>query len=105
MTRRIYGYWDATRFAEFLYQCVRETIRPDLREELGFLELFDRALRAVMEIVDMPNRHASLLLRMILQNHGRLSKNNREKELPELTEDEIERIENAVREITGAAAI
>ncbi len=65
-----YRYWDATAFAEFLFHCVKETIRRDLREELGFLVIFDEALRAVREIFDMPDPRASLLVRLILQNRA-----------------------------------
>lgn len=103
-TVHLYRYWDATKFAEFLYACVSETIRRDLREELGFLIVFDRALQAVMEIVDLPDRRASLLIRMILQNRGELSKNKRTSEFPELTDKEIERIEAAVRAISESLA-
>lgn len=98
-TAHLYRYWDATAFAEYLYGCVSETIRRDLREELGFLAVFDRALEAVMEVVDMPDRRASLLIRIILQNRGRLSKNKREREFPELTDGEIQAIEGAIAEI------
>lgn len=101
-TAHLYRYWDATRFAEFLYFCVAETIRRDLREELGFLQIFDRALQAVMEIVDMPDRRASLLVRMILQNRGELSKNKREREFPQLTDEEIVRIENAIKKLSSS---
>jgi hypothetical protein len=99
-TSNLYRYWDATRFAEYLYSCVAETIRRDLREELGFLAVFDQALAEVMNIVDMPDRRASLLIRLILQNHGTLSKNKREKEFPELTDEEILSIESAIQAIS-----
>ncbi len=98
-TAHLYRYWDATAFAEFLYQCVSETIRRDLREELRFLNIFDRAMKAVMEIVDMPDRRASLLVRFILQNRGELSKKKRESEFSELTDDEISRIEATIRQL------
>lgn len=97
-TVNLYRYWDATAFAEFLYHCVAETASRDLAEELRFLQNFDAALQAVKEIVDMPDRRASLLVRFIMQNRGTLSKNKREKEFPELTDEEIEQLENAVRE-------
>ncbi|MEQ1922437.1 MAG: hypothetical protein ABL952_08000 [Pyrinomonadaceae bacterium] len=93
-------YWDATRYVEYLYGCVAETIRRDLREELGFLAVFDQALTEVMNIVDMPDRRASLLIRFILQNRGTLSKNKRGKEFPELTNEEVLSIESAIREIS-----
>jgi hypothetical protein len=98
-TAHLYRYWDATAFVEFLYHCVSETIRRDLRDELGFLNIFDRAMRAVMEIVDMPDRRASLLVRLILQNRGELSKRKRESEFPELTDDEISTVEASIREL------
>ena len=101
-TSYLYRYWDATRFAEYLYGCVAETIRRDLREELGFLTVFDQALTEVMNIVDMPDRRASLLVRLIPQNRGTLSKIKREREFPELTDDEVTSIEKAVREISEA---
>lgn len=99
-TSHLYRYWDATRFAEYLYGCVAETIRRDLRDELGFLAVFDQALAEVMNIVDIPDRRASLLIRMILQNRGTLSNNKREKEFPELTNEEILSIESAIRAIS-----
>jgi len=102
-TSDLYRYWDATRFAEYLYSCVAETIRRDLREELGFLSVFDQALTQVMNIVDMPDRRASLLVRLIMQSHGVLSKTKRQKEFPELTDDEVVSIEKEIQEIMRAS--
>lgn len=45
-----------------------------LKHELDFLKSLDRALQSVMEIVDMPNPRASLLIRLLHQNAGKLSK-------------------------------
>lgn len=93
-TAHLYKFWDATVFAEYLYECVAETIKTDLREEIGFLKIFDAALEAVEEIVEMPDRKASLLVKIILQNSGKMSKNKREK-FSELTDEEIGKIEKA----------
>lgn len=97
-TAKLYRYWDATVFAEYLYECIRETIRKDLNEELGFLEMFDKAIKATKEVVDMPNQKASLLVRMILQNKGKLSRAKREK-FAELTDEEISKIEIAIAKL------
>ena len=101
-TAYLYRYWDATSFAEYLYGCVNETIKRDLKEELGFLSVFDEAMRRAAEVVDMPDRRASLLVRMILQNGGTLSKTKRPK-FPELSDDEIGTIEAAVRSCAAEA--
>ena len=94
-TAHLYRFWDATACAEYLYDCVAETIRTDLKEEIGFLRVFDGAIRATMDIVDMPDRRASLLVRLILQNNGRLSQAKRTT-FSELKDEEISAIEAAV---------
>ncbi|MCY7377222.1 MAG: Fic family protein [Pyrinomonadaceae bacterium] len=96
---KLYRYWDATVFAEYLYECIKETIQKDLNEELGFLVMFDNAMKATKEIIDMPNQKASLLVRLILQNKGKLSKTKREK-FAEITDEEISRIETAIANST-----
>jgi hypothetical protein len=101
-TAYLYRFWDATPFAEYLYKCVAETIRKDLTQEIGFLPMFDAAVRATMEIVDMPDRRASFLVTLILQNNGTLSNAKRSK-FDELTDDEIRKIESAIRVITDGA--
>jgi hypothetical protein len=94
-TAQLYRYFDATAQAEYLYRCIEETIHRDLRDEIGFLAVFDAALRATLNIVDMPNRRAALLVRLILQNKGKLSKGKRTS-FAEITDQEVDRIETAV---------
>lgn len=94
----LYRYLDLTNMAEYLYDRVAETIEHDLAEQLRFLVRFDRAFAEVQEIVDMPDRDVSLFLRLTLQNGGRLSKNKRE-HFAKLTDEEIARMEHAVREV------
>jgi hypothetical protein len=98
-TAHLYKFRDATTFAEYLYDCVAETIRTDLREEIGFLKIFDGAIRATMNIVDMPDRRAALLVRLIMQNNGRLSQSKRAT-FSELKDEEISAIEEAVASLS-----
>ena len=94
-TASLYRFFDATAHAEYLYHCIEETIRRDLGEEIGFLVVFDAAIRKALEVVDMPDRRASLLVRLILQNHGKLSRGKRST-FAEVKDDELHRIEDAV---------
>lgn len=95
-TTALYRFFDATRIVEYLWECVIEAVEKDLRAEVEFFDIHDRALAAVREVVDMPDRRASLLVRLILQNGGRLSRAKRVR-FPELTEGEVDRMEEAVR--------
>ncbi|WP_066699720.1 hypothetical protein [Sphingobium amiense] len=73
-----------------------DTVRTDLREELGFLAVFDRAMAGVRVIVDMQDRRAALLIRLLLQNGGKLS-NSKRSQFDELTEAEIAAMEQTVQ--------
>jgi hypothetical protein len=103
-TGTLYRYYDATPQMEYLYDAVAETIRKDLREEIEFLEVFDKAMIAVQKIVDMPNARASLLIRLILQNHGTLSGKKR-RQFGELSDEEIVQIEEAIRATNAVTEI
>lgn len=95
-TANLYRYFDATPLAESLYDRVADTIRVDLREELDFVETYDRALAGVTGVVDMPDRRASLFVRLCLQNNGRLSRTKRA-QFSELSDEEVRRMEAAVQ--------
>lgn len=98
-TRDLYRHVDCTFLCEKLFEFVEATIEKELPEEIRFLQHYDRARRLMREVVDLPNRHADLFVRLCLQNKGRLSTNKRQ--LPEydaLKEDEIVGLEAAVAE-------
>jgi Fic family protein len=95
-TANLYRYFDATLLAEYLYDRVADTIRVDLRDELDFVETYDRALAGVRDIVDMPDRRASLFVRLCLQNKGYLSRTKRA-QFSELSDEEVSRMEAAVQ--------
>ncbi len=95
-TRDLYRIIDMTAFAEYLHDRMAEAVRHDLREELGFIAAFDRAFRAVSEIVDMPDRRTSLLIRLCVQNRGRLSARKRSS-FRELSNGEVAAIESAIQ--------
>ena len=98
-TRDFYRYVDCTFIAEMLFSFVEETIEKELPAEIQFLQQYDTARRLMRDVVDLPNRHADLFVRLCLQNKGALSKSKRQ--LPEyssLTNDEIAGLEAAVVE-------
>lgn len=95
-TASLYRYFDATPLAEYLYDRVADTIRVDLRAELDFVETYDRALAGAREIVDMPDRRASLFVRLCLRNKGCLSGEKRA-QFSELNDEEVTRMEAAVQ--------
>jgi hypothetical protein len=95
-TAKWYKYIDMTIQTEILYDFVHWTIETELADELKFIANYDRAKKAIQEIVDMPDRYIDLLIRFILQNHGKLSKSKQKSHFDFLNNDEIIKIEQAV---------
>jgi len=98
-TINLYRYFDATRQAEFLYDCVIQTIEHNLPEEIRFLERYDRMKRAVTERFDMPNHMIELLVGFLGQNNGTFSKRASEKEFKAFTDAERSDLETLYQEI------
>ena len=88
-----YRFPDLTASCEMLCGFLRRAVEVDFPEELRFLERYDRLKAGVEDVVDLPNRLLSMLLRLVRQNGGRLSATKRSSTFAMLTDDEIEQIE------------
>jgi Fic family protein len=95
----LYRYYDATRQAEFLYECVDTTVNETLPNEVDYLEKHEKVSGFISSLIDMPNRHVNLLVNFLEQEQGRLSKRARNREFAKLTEKECEAIESKYAEI------
>jgi len=95
-TADFYRYFDATPHVTFLYACVRRTIETDIPQEAAWLASRDRAMTAIMNQVEMPDRMADLLILFVRQNGGRLAKRRRENEFAALTDQEVTQLEGAI---------
>ena len=69
-TADFYRYFDATKRAEFLYECVDQTVQHDLVDEVRFLRAYDVFTARVGTLVDMPQAKLELLWRFLHQNQG-----------------------------------
>jgi hypothetical protein len=98
-----YRYFDATAQAEFLYECVEQTIERDLPHEVAYLEAYDRFANGVQKIVDMPEQKLSLLHGFLRQGKGRLSKRARSGEFAPLSEAEVDEVEKLYKESFAGA--
>ncbi len=92
-TADFYRYFDATRHAEFLYECVQQTVQHDLVEEVNLLRAYDSFVSGVEALVDMPQAKAELLWRFLNQNQGKLSNRARANEFSAFTEAEAVQVE------------
>ena len=95
----LYRYFDATQQAEFLFECVEETVNATLPEEVDYLMKYDLLNDFIKNYIAMPDKLVDLLIRFLNQNDGELSKRARSKEFEPLTEGEVQVIENKYDEI------
>jgi Fic family protein len=94
-----YRYYDLTKQAEFLYECVQDTIENIIPKEVTYLTKFDEFKRFLDEEFEMPDKMVALLVRFLEQNEGMLSNRAREKEFSKLDDIEVEVIEKSYQRI------
>ncbi|WP_040664835.1 Fic family protein [Nafulsella turpanensis] len=94
-----YRYFDATAQAEFLYDCVNDTIERIIPAEVFYLTKYDAFKRFLDEKFEMPDKMVAMLVRFLEQHQGKISKRAREKEFTGLTYTEAEEIESRYRQI------
>lgn len=85
----LYRYPDLTAQTAFLMDATRECAEVALVQELAHLDAMERAKQRLRETVDIEDRRLNLLLAMIHQNGGQLSKNKRTGEFADLDDAEI----------------
>jgi len=96
-TGNLYRYIDMTIQAETLFEFVKMTVDQELALELDFLMDYDRARKAIQEVIDMPDQKLDLLIKLCLQNNCRLSAGKRKTYFAFLKNDELEAIEEIVQ--------
>lgn len=100
-TKDLYRYCDLTKQAEYLYACVQDTIDHVIPEELDYLRRYDQMTAAINEIVSLPDHKVDLMIKMLRQNHGMLSKNKKAKFFDELSNKDVETIERRYQQEFG----
>lgn len=94
-----YRYFDATLPAEFLYDCVQDTIENIIPTEVRYLERYEEFKRFIDDDYEMPDKLVSLLVSFLRKGMGKLSKRALKKEFSELENKEIQDIETKFQEI------
>ncbi len=60
-----YRYFDATKQAEFLYDCVHDTIQNIIPEEINYLIQYDEFKRYLDDEFEMPDHTVALLVKFL----------------------------------------
>lgn len=94
-----YRYFEATHQAEFLCECILETICDVLPKEVDYLRKHDLMKSFINNYVEMPDQKIGLLINFLNQNNGKLSNRAKNKEFAKLTEREVQDIETKYEEI------
>ncbi len=98
-TLDFYRYFDATKQAEFLYDCVDDTLNRVIPQEVNYLLRYDEFKNFIDNEFEMPDKMVAILVRFLEQNNGVLSKRALKKEFSELNKEEITSIQNTYKDI------
>lgn len=92
-----YRYFEATKQAEFLSECIDDTINRIIPDEVDYLQKYDAMKAWLDDHYQMPDKKVALLIRFLEQNNGLISNRAKEKEFVELTNEDIQSIEDNYR--------
>lgn len=95
----LYRYFDATKSAEFLYSCVKQTVEDTIPKEVEYLEKYHRMKNFLDNYFEMPDKTVALLMRFLEQGNGRLSIRAKIREFKEFSEEEILQVQEKYQEI------
>ncbi|MGA2655717.1 MAG: Fic family protein [Gammaproteobacteria bacterium] len=96
-TKAYYQYIDFTHFAEYLFECIEETLHNHFEREIEFLINYDKSKIQIQAIVDMPDKLIDLLINFVMQNNGELGNSKRKRFFGMLSEDEIKELLTIIR--------
>ena len=102
-TAGFYRFFDATRQAEFLAECVSETVRVTLPREIDYLRRYDLAKNRIETFLELPDAKFDLMMGFLRQNGGMFSQRARREEFAKLTDDEARAIEGVYQELLAPA--
>ncbi len=94
-----YRYFDATTQAEFLFQCVNDTMVNIIPNEVEYLKKYDVFKQFLDNKYEMPDNMISLIVGFLEQGNGILSERSRKKEFSVFTQKEVKEIEATFKEI------
>ena len=95
-TINLYRYFDATRMAEYLYECIDTTIDRELKAELDTVSAFSKARKAIDARFDLPEKKKNLFLKLCWDGKGRISKSKRKSQFEMFSDKELDHMESLV---------
>jgi Fic family protein len=94
-TADFYKYYDATPQAEFLFDCIKDTIVNIIPQEIRYIQQYDEFKNFMDNEFEMPDKLVALLVKILTQNKGILSNKKRESDFKNLSNDDVKKIELA----------
>jgi len=98
-TKDFYRYFDCTKQAEFLYECVIDTIENIIPAEIDYLQKYDEFKTEVENEIGLPDNQINLLVKFMQQNNGKISKRRLKKDFENFDNEEVLILEEIFRNV------
>lgn len=97
-SKYFYQFIDYTLISEYLFKCIKMATDNYIEHEIKFLMNYDKTKKSIQDIVDMPDNLIDLLIKLVLQNKGRLSINKRDR-FSMLTDEELIKLSSIITNV------
>jgi len=89
----LYRYPDLTSHVIFLYEMMGTAISEDLVKEVTYIIKYDVVKGLIEGMYDLPNKDLDLLIKLAIQNNGRVAKNKRKRFYGWIPEGDLKSLE------------
>jgi hypothetical protein len=99
-----YQYFDMSSEYDFLSNMIRHALYQELPGEIAFIENFDNSMLFLKDF-ELPQKDASLMIRLVVQNNGELSIKKRKQFFSHISDDLLNDMEMRIADIFGIPAL
>ena len=92
----LYRYPDLTSHALFLYEMMETAISEDLVKEITYIIKYDAIKEVIEGCYDLPNKELDLLIKLAMQNKGKIANRKRARFYDWIPEDKLTVLEGVI---------
>ncbi len=92
----LYRYPDLTAHVIFLYEMMESAISEDLVKEVTYIIKYDLVKEIIEQLYDLPNKDLDLMIRLIIQNNGKVAQKKRKKFYGWIPEHSLQGLEEVI---------
>lgn len=95
----MYRYPDFTEHVKFIYEMMDKSIKVELADEVFYIGCFEVAKQVIDRFEDVPSKHLSAIVNIIIANAGKMSKKKSKYILQHISQETVDKVEEELESL------